>query len=121
MKKNRIYNYLKQKEDCSLKWVSKNHFKIVCFLIPSAGLLLLSQLPYFNLIIRSSLMYVIIISYGLFVFRITIKYTIVMALFILVVSALFLLLKLYIPATNLFDLTFAMILVVFIKFISSEF
>lgn len=119
MIKIRIYNYLEQKEADFLKLISKNHFKILCFLIPSGTLLILSKLPYFNLIIRGSFAYILIVIYSLFIFKVTLKHIITTAFFTLLTSVAFLLLKLYIPAISLFDFTFGMMLVAFIKFISS--
>lgn len=121
MIKIRIYNYLEQKEADFLKLISKNHFKILCFLIPSGTLLFLSRLPYFNLIIRGYFVYILIVIYALFIFKVTLKYIIATAFFTLLASVAFLLLKLYIPAIGLFDFTFGLVLIVFVKFISSEF
>ncbi len=117
MTKIKIYDYLEQKEAFILKWISKNHFKLLCFLIPSGTLLLLSKLPYLNLIIRGSFVYILIVVYALFIFKVILKYLIATAFFTLLASAAFLLLKLYIPAIGLFDFTFGMMLVAFIKFI----
>lgn len=113
-----LHNYLEKTELRIINWIAKNHFKVVSFLVPSGLLLFLSKLPYFNLFIRGSLVYILIAILALFIFKVSVKYIVTLATFTLIGSCLFLLLKLQIPAIRLFDFTFGMFVVAFIKFIA---
>lgn len=110
---------MEQHERKFFVWIAKNHFRIMCFLVPSVVILFISKLPYFNLVIRGSLVYILIAILALYIFEIETKYVVAVSVFTLLLSAMFLLLNLQIPAIGFFDFTFGALLASFIKFVAS--
>lgn len=119
--KNNLYNFLVQKELELLKWIAKNHFKVILFLSVSGILLFFSKLPYFNLIMRGSLKFILIVISVLFIFRVSIKNILFLSIFILVVSIFLLLINFSLGAIYIFDILFGIIFVMLVKLIGTNY